>query len=116
MSTTIPNRNTLLAGFSSADWESQRRRVTAVLLILPVVMMTLLFLVPLGYLLWLSFGGPAGFSLNAYKQLSAPFYINLALFTLQLAFLVTIACAVIAYPLAYMLANIENTLSRLVVL
>lgn len=116
MSTTIPNRNTLLAGFSSADWESQRRRVTAVLLILPVVMMTLLFLVPLGYLLWLSVGGSAGFSLNAYKQLSAPFYINLALFTLQLAFLVTIACAVIAYPLAYMLANIENTLSRLVVL
>ena len=116
MSSAIPIRNTLVNGFRSADWETQRRRVTAVLLVLPVVMMTFLFLVPLLYLLWLSFGGPAGANLDSYRQLSAPFYINLAYFTLQLAFFVTLACAVIAYPLAYMLANIESAVSRFMIL
>lgn len=113
---TISTGVTDAVGARASDWETQRRRVTAIILALPVVVMTLLFLVPLGYLLWLSFGGPAGFSLNSYRQLSAPFYVNLALFTLQLAFLVTIACALIAYPLAYMLANIESALSRFMVL
>ena len=88
-----------------ADWETQRKRVTAILLIAPVAIMTLLFLAPLAYLVWLSFGGPSGPNINSYKQLAAPVYLNLAYYTLQLAFIVTIACAVIAYPLAYLLAN-----------
>jgi len=52
------------ARLGRVDWETQRRRVTVIVLIAPVTMMVLLFLVPLAYLLWLSFGGPAGFSLN----------------------------------------------------
>ncbi|MDQ6432531.1 ABC transporter permease [Mesorhizobium sp. LHD-90] len=98
-----------------ADWETQRRRVTAILLIAPVAIMTLLFLAPLAYLIWLSFGGPSGPNINSYKQLAALVYLNLAYYTLQLAFIVTIACAVIAYPLAYLLANIENAVSRFMI-
>ncbi len=74
----------------------------------PIAMMALLFLVPLGYLVWLSLGGPSGPNVNSYRQLAAPVYLNLAYYTLQLAFIVTVACAVIAYPLAYLLANIES--------
>jgi ABC-type spermidine/putrescine transport system permease subunit I len=93
-------------------WERQRNRVTRVLLVAPLALMALLFVVPLLYLVWLSFGGPEGFSLVGYEELLAPVYLRLALFTLQLAFTVTIACALIAYPLAYLLAHIEGTLIR----
>jgi len=61
--------------------------------------MTLLFLAPLAYLAWLSFGGPNGFSIDSYRQLAAPVYFNLAYYTVQLGFFVTVACAVIAFPL-----------------
>jgi len=98
-----------------ADWESQRLRTAAILLSVPVAVITLLFLVPLGYLVWLSFGGQAGPNLNSYRQLAAPVYLNLAYYTLHLAFLVTVACAVIAYPLAYLLANIQSAVSRLMI-
>jgi ABC-type spermidine/putrescine transport system permease subunit I len=93
-------------------WERQRNRVTLVLLVAPIALMVLLFVAPLLYLVWLSFGGPDGFSLTGYQQLLAPVYLRLALFTLQLAFTVTIACALIAYPLAYLLAHIESALIR----
>lgn len=96
-------------------WEKQRRRVTTNLLIIPFVLMMLLFITPLGYLVWLSFGGSAGFSLDGYRALSAPVYLRLALRTFQLAFLVTLACAVIAYPLAYLLAHIRSVVSRVIV-
>lgn len=104
------------AGFRSADWETQQRRVTATVLIIPVMLMTVLFVVPLGYLFWLSFGGPNGPNVNSYRQLAAPVYLNLAYFTLQLAFTVTLACVIIAYPLAYLLANIESAISRFMIL
>ena len=96
-------------------WQLQQARVTRNLLIAPLAMMTLLFLVPLLYLAWLSFGGPGGFSLTGYRELAAPVYLRLALFTLQLAFVVTVACAVIAYPLAYLLAHVEGALMRFMI-
>jgi ABC-type spermidine/putrescine transport system permease subunit I len=95
-------------------WERQRNRATLALLIAPLALMGLLFVVPLLYLVWLSFGGPQGFSLVGYEELLEPVYLRLALFTLQLAFTVTVACALVAYPLAYLLAHIEGALSRFV--
>ena len=116
MNSTATTDGTAQGRFRGADWEAQQRRVTVTVLILPVILMAVLFLVPLGYLVWLSFGGPNGPNISSYKQLTAPVYLNLAYFTLQLAFFVTVACAVIAYPLAYLLANIESTISRFMIL
>lgn len=116
MSSTALTTGPAKGRFRGADWETQQRRVTATVLIFPVVLMTVLFLAPLGYLAWLSFGGPDGPNINSYRQLLAPVYLNLALFTLQLAFFVTLACAVIAYPLAYLLANVESAVSRFMIL
>jgi ABC-type spermidine/putrescine transport system permease subunit I len=103
------------ASAAGDDWERQRSRVTTRLLILPMVLMAALFIVPLAYLVWLSFGGPAGFSLAGYRSLGAPVYLRLGLYTFELAFIVTIACAVIAYPLAYLLANIQALVGRLLI-
>lgn len=116
MSSNARSSSSAAGGFRGADWETQQRRVTATVLVIPIVLMTVLFLVPLGYLFWLSLGGPDGPNINSYRELLAPVYLNLAYFTLQLAFFVTLACAVIAYPLAYLLANIESAVSRFMIL
>ena len=94
------------------DWEHARGRVAWILLSAPLALMTLLFVVPLLYLVWLSFGGPDGMTLAGYQELTEPVYRRLALYTFQLAFFVTLACAIIAYPLAYLIAHIEGAIVR----
>ena len=94
------------------SWERQRRRVTVILFIAPLTVMALLFVVPLAVLLWLSFFGDDGFSIQAYAELTRPVYVNLMLFTLRLAFSVTLICVVIGYPIAYLLANMPGTSAR----
>jgi ABC-type spermidine/putrescine transport system permease subunit I len=93
-------------------WGRDRRRSAWNLLALPLVLITLVFVVPLAYLVWLSLSGPEGASLAGYKELLAPVYFRLALYTFELAFVVTLACGVIAYPLAYLLAHIEGAIVR----
>lgn len=82
----------------------------------PLLIMTLLFIVPIGLLVWLSLMDGGEFSLAGYAELTDPLYIKLILFTWQLAAIVTVICLVMAYPIAYILANVENTLSRWIVL
>jgi ABC-type spermidine/putrescine transport system permease subunit I len=94
------------------SWDRQRRRVTMILFAAPLTAMALLFVVPLVVLLWLSFFGNRDFSLQAYAELTRPVYGRLMLFTLELAFIVTLICVVIAYPIAYLLANIEGAFAR----
>lgn len=91
-------------------WESQRRKLTVVLMALPMAAMLLFFVVPLLVLLWMSFGGAsaAGFSLDGYAGLMEPVYLRLLLFTLKLAFFVTLACALLAYPIAYLMVNVPG--------
>jgi len=93
-------------------WELQRQRVTKALLIPPLILMFLLFIVPIGLLVWLSFMASGTFSLAGYAELVSPVYLRLLLFTWQLAATVTILCLVISYPIAYLLASIENAFAR----
>jgi ABC-type spermidine/putrescine transport system permease subunit I len=100
------------SGAPTGGWERQRRRVTAILFVAPLVTMIVLFVVPLAFLAWLSLFGDDGFSLRAYAELTRPVYARLLLFTLQLAGSVTLICLVISYPAAYLIANVQGAFAR----
>jgi ABC-type spermidine/putrescine transport system, permease component I len=91
-------------------WEREQRGLTVSLMSLPVLAMVVLFVAPILVLFWMSFGGGArmGWSLDAYGKLFQPVYLRLLGFTLQLAFLTTVICGVLAYPLAYLMVNIRS--------
>jgi ABC-type spermidine/putrescine transport system permease subunit I len=96
----------------TAGWQAQRRRVTMTLLSVPVGVMLVMFVLPLLILLWLSFAGTGDWSLQGYRDLAQPVYLRLLGFTLYLAGVVTLICAVLAYPIAYTFAHIETKLNR----
>lgn len=91
-------------------WDLQRRRLTFSLMAPPVIAMVILFVAPILVLVWMSFGGGTqGASLFAgYQALMQPVYLRLLGFTLQLAFITTLLCALLAYPIAYMMVNIQT--------
>src|SRR6266581_2893687 len=70
------------------------------------------FLAPLVQMIIISFAqrGPyggvePGFYLDSYQELTSPLYINVFVVTLQMAFIGTLACLIVGYPLAYFLAT-----------
>ncbi|MCA0921289.1 ABC transporter permease [Pseudooceanicola nanhaiensis] len=95
---------------SSGSWELQRRRLTLALMALPMICMALFFLAPLFTLLWMSFGGWSGegFTLVHFRGVVEPVYLRLLYFTLRLAFFTTLACALLAYPIAYLMVNLPG--------
>lgn len=97
-------------GVSLTAWERQQRGLTLSLMALPTLAMIAVFVLPLLVLLWMSFGGGGrdGFSLQGYLDLMQPVYVKLLIFTLQLALLTTVLCAVFAYPLAYLMVNVGS--------
>lgn len=91
-------------------WQRQQRGLTVSLMTLPIVAMVAVFVMPLLVLLWMSFGGggKTGFSVQGYIDLAQPVYLKLLMFTLQLALLTTVLCALFAYPLAYLMVNVSS--------
>lgn len=97
---------------ASTAWGRQRNRTTAWLLSLPVVAMMVLFVAPIAVLVWMSFGGGTSAPAFAgYTALMQPVYLRLLGFTLQLAIFSTIICAVLAYPIAYLMVNIRSRIN-----
>ncbi|WP_172293283.1 ABC transporter permease [Pseudoruegeria sp. HB172150] len=100
-----------------SPWERQNIALTWSLLSLPLVAMVVLFLAPLAVLLWISFGGWAdAYGFEGYGKLGAPVYLRLLLFTLKLALTVTIACAVLAYPISFLMVCYKGTYAKLMAL
>ena len=65
----------------------------------------LLFVVPIGYVLLLSVTDPA-ISLDHYRRLfTVPLYANVMVSTFRTALIVTLACLLLGYPLAYVMAR-----------
>lgn len=95
-------------------WDRQGRQLTMALMALPMTAMVLFFVAPLLVLLWMSFGGGgrAGYGLQHYAGLVEPVYLRLLWFTLRLAFLVTLAAALLAYPIAYLMVNIQGRFAQ----
>ena len=83
-----------------------------VLLLPAVLWYAIFFLGPLGQMVLISFGqrGPyggvePGFYLDSYQELTNPLYVNIFLVTLRMAFIGTLGCLIVGYPLAYFLAT-----------
>lgn len=76
------------------------------LLLTPVVIfLAVAFLVPIGYVAWLSVTEPA-VSLAHYKRiLGSPLYLSVLLNTFKTAGVVTLVCLLLGYPLAYVMAR-----------
>ncbi|MFK4771641.1 ABC transporter permease [Rhizobium sp. ZW T2_16] len=103
-----------VASVTLTAWQRQQRGLTLSLMIVPTVAMVAVFVMPLLVLLWMSFGGGSktGFSFQGYIDLAQPVYLKLLMFTLQLALLTTVLCALFAYPLAYLMVNVSSRFAQ----
>jgi putative spermidine/putrescine transport system permease protein len=83
-----------------------RDSMTAWLLVAPAVLsIIVLFVIPIGMVLLLSVTDPT-VSLNHYRRLfTVPLYANVMVNTFKTSLIVTIACLLLAYPLAYVMAR-----------
>lgn len=73
-------------------------------------------LIPIGWLFYLSFVGPDGFTLINYERLFHPSYYVTLSTTFQLAIVVTIICLLLGYPLAYLAAQLPPRWAGLVLM
>lgn len=92
-------------------WELQERNFTAVLLALPFAALVFVFVFPVLVIFAMSFSDGTGFSTAAYGKLFQPVYFRLLWFTFKLSFVVTLACVVIAYPVAFLLAHMKSAVN-----
>ena len=80
--------------------------MTAWLLVAPAVLaIVVLFIIPIGYVLVLSVTDPT-ISLEHYRRIfTVPLYGSVMLNTFKTSLIVTIACLLLGYPLAYVMAR-----------
>lgn len=83
-------------------------RTENLLLVLPgLLLLALAFLLPIGQMLALSISGPDGPTLASFVRfLSEPYYLGVLWRTVRLAFLITVICALIGFPLAYIMTKV----------
>lgn len=90
-------------------------RLALILLAPALVLVGLLLLVPLGWLAFQSIRSDGGFTLAHYARfLNDSAYWRSFLQTFRIAFLVTLACVILGYPVAYLAAKLKNPWSVVV--
>lgn len=95
------------AGALAAQATAERRRVLS--LALPgIALIGLVLFLPIGWLFYLSFTGPDGFTLEHYARMTHPAYIKTFTTTFEIAFVVTGFCILLGYPLAYLISQISS--------
>ncbi|MGL4362530.1 MAG: ABC transporter permease [Cellulosilyticaceae bacterium] len=72
-------------------------------------------LIPLLLIVYFSFKSPTGFSLESYKRFFDPLYMEVLFRSVQLAFVTTVICLILAYPLA-MILNSKDISNKNIVL
>lgn len=86
-----------------------RRHLSKVLLTgIPIVFLILVFFIPIGQMFRQSLYVDDALSLGNYTKMMAPLFGNSLAWTFQLAFTVSIFSLLVAYPLAYVMANGSN--------
>lgn len=82
------------------------------LLALPgLLLLAVAFLVPIMQMLVLSVSGPDGFTLQHFTRfLGDSFYLGVLWRTVRLSLLITLICALIGFPMAYIMARVGPTL------
>src|ERR1700682_2729645 len=85
---------------------TSRDSMSAALLVAPTVLsIVVLFVIPIGYVLLLSVTDPS-ISLDHYRRLfTVPLYASVLLNTFKTSLIVTVACLLFGYPLAYVMAR-----------
>jgi putative spermidine/putrescine transport system permease protein len=93
---------------------TSRDGMTAVLLVAPaIVSIVVLFVIPIGYVLLLSVTDPS-VSLDHYRRLfTVPLYANVLLNTFKTSLTVTVACLLLGYPLAYVVARRNDVVAAI---
>jgi ABC-type spermidine/putrescine transport system permease subunit I len=99
-----------------ASQAKQEKRQLLSLTLPAVLLVSLLVIIPIGWLFFLSFYGQDGFTLVNYQRLlHSSYYITLNT-TFQLAFVVTVVCVLLGYPLAYLAAQLSPRAASLVLM
>jgi putative spermidine/putrescine transport system permease protein len=84
------------------------------LLVAPAVLyLVVLFVIPIGYMLALSITDPTVSLANYRRLFTVPLYLSVLLNTFKLAFIVTLACLALGYPLAYVMARRNDWVATL---
>ena len=87
-------------------------RTENLLLALPgLALLALAFFLPIGQMLALSVSGASGLTLEHFSRfLSDPFYLNILWRTVRLSLIITVICAVMGFPYAYIMARVRPRL------
>jgi ABC-type spermidine/putrescine transport system permease subunit I len=93
---------------------ASRDGMTAALLVAPaVVAIVVLFVIPIGYVLLLSVTDPS-VSLAHYRRLfTVPLYAAVLVNTFKTSLIVTLACLMLGYPLAYVMARRNDAIAAI---
>ena len=96
---------------------ASRDGLTAALLVAPATLcIVVLFVIPIGYVLLLSITDPS-VSLEHYRRLfTVPLYTNVMINTFRTSLIVTLACLLLGYPLAYVMARRNDAVAALLLL
>jgi putative spermidine/putrescine transport system permease protein/spermidine/putrescine transport system permease protein len=81
-----------------------------------MLLIAILVLAPIGWLFWLSFRNPAGFTFDHYLRLLHPSYGLTLQTTFELSFLVTIICILLGYPVAYIIAQAKPRMAAVLMM
>ncbi len=94
----------------------RRHGLSACLLAPPLAFIAVLFLVPLGNVIWGSFFTP-GFTLAHYERIvSEPLYTSVLWTTLRISIATSIACVVLGYCAAYLIATVSESMRSFLML
>jgi ABC-type spermidine/putrescine transport system permease subunit I len=88
---------------------ARERRVLASLTLPGAILIFIVLILPIGWLSWLSFFGPAGqLTLDNYARMLRPVYVRTFITTFEISGLVTLVCVLLGYPVAYLLAQLSE--------
>jgi putative spermidine/putrescine transport system permease protein len=108
------------AALNAASLQRDGRRERAVMWSLTFPGAALIFVVlvlPIAWLFWLSFFGPTGEpTLANYERMLRPVYTRTLTTTFQVAGLVTIACMLLGYPVAYLLSQLPQRVAGILMI
>lgn len=98
--------------------DRRREKLSAFGLSLPGVLVVLVLLVlPMAWLFWLSaFDAAGNLTLKNYERMLRPLYQRTFLTTFRISLIVALSCAVIAYPIAYLMSQAGRRLSMVLML
>lgn len=103
---------------ASLKRDGQRERAFLWSLTLPgAILIFIVLVLPIAWLFWLSFFGPAGEpTLVNYERMLRPAYTRTFTTTLKVAGLVTVVCTLLGYPVAYLLSQLPQRIANILMI